>query len=158
MPQAMPAVISRRAPKRPIRRAESGEITTIGAVIGRIIRPLSTAEWPGHVLQVLGLEEHHRPVGADQGEGGGAGAEVGPVAEELEVDDRLTHPVLDPPEGVERGQAGDRHHSCGRAAPGPALDQRQDDRRQPDAERQQARRSRRAARRRDRSTRAPLPP
>ena len=91
-----------------------------------------------HVLQVLRLEEHHRPVGADQGEGGGAGAEVGPVAEEREVDDRLAHPVLEPPEGVERRQARHRDHGGRRAAPGPALHQRQDDRGQADAEREQA--------------------
>ena len=42
----MPAVIRRRAPKRAIRRPESGEMKTIGIVIGRIISPLSTAEWP----------------------------------------------------------------------------------------------------------------
>ena len=89
MPQAIPAVISRRAPKRPISRPEKGEMKTIGAVIGRIIRPLSDGRVAAHVLQVLGLEEHHRPVGADQAEGGGAGAEVGAVAEEGEVDDRL---------------------------------------------------------------------
>ena len=107
-------------------------------MIGRIIKPLSTAEWPAHVLQVLRLEEHHRPVGADQGKGGSAGAEVGPVAKELEVDDRLAHTVLHPPEAVERGQAGDGHHGRRRAAPSPTLHQRQDDRGQPDTEREQA--------------------
>ena len=42
----MPTVISGRAPKRAISRPEKGEMKTIGAVIGRIIRPLRTAEWP----------------------------------------------------------------------------------------------------------------
>ena len=42
----MPTVIRRRAPKRPINRPENGEMKTIGTVIGRISRPLSTAEWP----------------------------------------------------------------------------------------------------------------
>ena len=42
----MPAVISRRAPKRPIRRPEKGEMKIIGTVTGRIIRPLRIGEWP----------------------------------------------------------------------------------------------------------------
>ncbi len=46
MPQAIPAVISRRAPKRAIRRPEKGEMKTIGTVTGRIIRPLRIGEWP----------------------------------------------------------------------------------------------------------------
>ena len=46
VPNSIPAVISRRAPKRPISRPEKGEIRTIGAVIGRTSTPLSIAEWP----------------------------------------------------------------------------------------------------------------
>ena len=90
-----------------------------------------------HVLQVLGLEEHHRPVGADQGEGGGAGAEVGPVAEEVELDDRLANPVLDRPEERQRSdpERGQGDHRA--VAPGARLDQRQDDRGEADAERRQ---------------------
>ena len=91
-----------------------------------------------HVLQVLGLEEHHRPVGADQGEGGGAGAEVGAVAEEVEFDDRRADPVLDRPEGGEgerRRRAPSRRRD--RGAPGLRLDQRQDDGGEADAERRQ---------------------
>ena len=42
----MPTVIRRRAPKRAISRPDRGEMKTIGTVIGRISRPLSTAEWP----------------------------------------------------------------------------------------------------------------
>ena len=39
--QAIPTVIRRRAPKRPISRPENGEMKIIGTVIGRISRPLS---------------------------------------------------------------------------------------------------------------------
>jgi hypothetical protein len=42
----MPALIRRRAPKRPIRRPEKGERKIIGAVIGRISRPAAIGEWP----------------------------------------------------------------------------------------------------------------
>ena len=157
VPQAMPAVISRRAPKRPISRPEKGEMKTIGTVIGRISSPLSDRRVAAHVLQVLRLEEHHRPVGADQGEGGGAGAEVGPVAEQREVDDRVADPVLDRARR-RRARASPTQRprtATAAAAPGPRLDQRQDDRGQPDAERQQPGPVDPACRRRGRSTRAP---
>jgi hypothetical protein len=42
----MPAVISRRAPKRPINRPEKGEMKIIGTVIGRISRPAAIGELP----------------------------------------------------------------------------------------------------------------
>ncbi len=68
------------------------------------LRPQSDRRVAADVLQVLGLEVDHRPPGADQAEGGGAGAEVGAVAEEVELDDRRPHAVLDRPEG-ERSEA-----------------------------------------------------
>jgi hypothetical protein len=87
------------------------------------------------VLQVLGLEEHHRPVGADEGEGGGAGAEVGAVAEEVEFDDRGAGTALDVPEVEELADADQRTRRDRYRFPGLRLNQRQDDSGEPEAER-----------------------
>ena len=46
MPQAIPAVIRPRAPKRPISRPEKGETKTIGTVIGSTSKPQAIGVWP----------------------------------------------------------------------------------------------------------------
>ena len=106
----------------------------IGTVIGRISRPASIGGVAEHVLQVLRLEEHHRPVGADQREGGGAGAEVGAVAEQREVDDRLADPALDDGEARAGPEPRRGRRRAPGGAPGIGLDQGQDDREEADAD------------------------
>jgi hypothetical protein len=118
--------------------AEKGETKIIGTVTGRIRRPAPIAEQPRTSCRYCGWKKHHRPVGADQGEGGGAGAEIGPVAEKREVDDRLWRAMLDPPEAVQRGEPEDRQGGDRRSAPDPRLDQGENDGRQPGGQRDQA--------------------
>ena len=115
-------------------------MTIIGAVIGSTMTPASQRAVAERGLQVLGLQEHHRPVAADEAEAGGAGPEVRAVAEQVELDDRVLDPVLDEPEGHEQGDAEAERAQRPRRAPAPglALDQREYDERQPEPDREQA--------------------
>ena len=107
MPTAIPKVIS--GPRPELGDQPAGERRDEDHRRGdrQHLEPADERRVAAHVLQVLGLEVDHRPVGADQAEGGGAGAEVRAVAEEVELDDRRPHPVLDQPEGGERDEPDD---------------------------------------------------
>ena len=95
---------------------------------------------PERALEVLGLEEDQAPPGADQRERGGAGAEVGAVAKQRELDDRLGDPVLDHPEGHHQRHAQPQHAEGPRRPEPPfgRLDQGQDERDQSRGEEHQA--------------------
>jgi len=92
-------------------------------------------------LEVLRLQEHQRPVAPDQAEPGRAGAEVRPVAEQVELDDRGRDAVLDEPERRQERQAESRDADRRGRGPAPllALHERDDDRREPAADRDHAR-------------------
>ncbi len=128
-----------RAPKRAIRRPEKGEMKTIGAVIGRISSPLRIAEWPRTSCRYWGWKNITRPVGADEGEGSGAGAEVGPVAEQARTRRSDWAPGARSARRRERGDAGEGERDDQPRAPFLRLDQGQDDRGQPGGERRPGR-------------------
>ena len=56
-PQSIPAVIRPRAPKRAISLPASGEMTIIGAVTGRISRPVAVAECPSASCRYWGWKK-----------------------------------------------------------------------------------------------------
>ncbi len=94
---------------------------------------------PTDLLQILGLEEHHAPVGTNQGKGSCTGAKVGTVAKQGELDYWPRDAVLDPPKHEEDGHSAETEQKGGLTTPNPSLDEGKDYRGETGTERRQSR-------------------